>query len=143
VALEYYRLQKMKEGAIALEASQDGELDGISEAGIKRAKEEEATLSEIIDLLNERFGTEFKQADKLFFDQLATDMINDKTLQTQARANTLDTFKFPFEELFMNKLIERMEQNQGIFERIMEDKDDFGSVVMALMMKNVYERLNA
>jgi hypothetical protein len=36
-----------------------------------------------------------------------------------------------------------MEQNQGIFERIMEDKDDFGSVVMALMMKNVYERLNA
>ncbi|MCI5227048.1 MAG: hypothetical protein D3918_10430, partial [Candidatus Electrothrix sp. AX2] len=70
-------------------------------------------------------------------------LINDKTLQTQARANTLDTFKFPFEELFMNKLIERMEQNQGIFERIMEDKDDFGSVVMALMMQNVYERLNA
>jgi hypothetical protein len=24
----------------------------------------------------------------------------------------------------------------------MEDKDDFGSVVMALMMQNVYERLN-
>lgn len=142
VALEYYRLQKMKEGAIALEASQDGELDGISEAGIKQTKDEEAALSEIIDLLNQRFGTEFEQADKLFFDQLATDMMNDKTLQTQARANTLDTFKFPFEELFRNKLIDRMEQNQSIFERIMEDKDDFGSVVMALMMQRVYSGLH-
>ncbi len=141
VALEYYRLQKIKEGAIALEVNQNGELDGISEAGIKRPKDEEAALSEIIDLLNERFGTKFEQADKLFFDQIETELLDDQTLQTQARANTLDTFKFPFEELFMNKLIERMEQNQDIFERIMEDKA-FGSLVMALMMKRVYSGLN-
>ncbi|MCI5122856.1 MAG: type I restriction endonuclease subunit R, partial [Candidatus Electrothrix sp. AUS4] len=125
-----------------LETSQDGELDGISEAGIKRLKEEEATLSEIIDLLNERFGTEFEQADKLFFDQIETELMEDQTLQTQARANSLDTFRFPFEELFMNKLIERMEHNQDIFERIMENKEDFGSVVMALMMKKVYDRFH-
>ncbi|WP_446009369.1 type I restriction endonuclease subunit R [Candidatus Electrothrix sp.] len=142
VALEYYRLQKMKEGAIALEKNRDGELDGISEAGIKRPKDEEAALSEIIDLLNERFGTEFEQADKLFFDQIATELMEDQTLQNQARVNSLDTFKFPFEELFMNKLIERMEQNQDIFERIVENKENFGSVVMALMMKSVYEQLN-
>ncbi|MCI5137752.1 MAG: type I restriction endonuclease subunit R, partial [Candidatus Electrothrix sp. AR1] len=142
VALEYYRLQKMKEGAIALEKNQDGELDGISEAGIKRPKNEEAALSEIIDLLNERFGTEFVQADKLFFDQIETELLKDQTLRTQAGANTLDTFKFPFEELFMNKLIERMEQNQDIFERILENKEDFGSVVMALIMKKVYDRFN-
>lgn len=142
VALEYYRLQKMKEGGIALEKNQDGALDGISEAGIKRPKDEEAALSEIIDLLNARFATEFEQADKLFFDQIETELLEDQTLRTQAGANTLDTFKFPFEELFMNKLIERMEQNQDIFERIMENKEDFGSVVMALMMRKVYERFH-
>ncbi|MCI5209483.1 MAG: hypothetical protein D3910_11975, partial [Candidatus Electrothrix sp. ATG2] len=60
---------------------------------------------------------------------------------TQAKANSLDTFKFPFEELFMNKLIERMEQNQDIFERIMEDKA-FGSLVSGWMMKKIYEQLN-
>jgi len=68
-------------------------------------------------------------------------IVFDETLQTQARANSLDTFKFPFEELFTNKLIERMEQNQDIFERIMEDKA-FGSLVSGWMMKKIYEQLN-
>ncbi|MFW6248881.1 MAG: type I restriction endonuclease subunit R, partial [Bacteroidota bacterium] len=54
IAMEYYRLQKVKEGAINLKKGEEGELDGLSEAGIKRAKDEKAPLSEIIDVLNER-----------------------------------------------------------------------------------------
>ncbi|MCK9295787.1 MAG: DEAD/DEAH box helicase family protein [Desulfobulbaceae bacterium] len=141
VALEYYRLQKIKEGSIELAAGEDGELDGLSEAGIKREKEEKAALSEIIDVLNERFGTEFEEADKLFFDQIETELMQDETLQTQARANKIDTFKYAFEELFLSKLIDRMDQNQEIFEKILEDKA-FGSLVREWMMKKVYGRLN-
>jgi type I restriction enzyme R subunit len=141
VALEYYRLQKIKEGSIELAAGEDGELDGLSEAGIKREKEEKAPLSEIIDVLNERFGTDFEEADKLFFDQIETELMQDKTLQTQARANKIDTFKYAFEELFLSKLIDRMDQNQEIFEKILEDKA-FGSLVREWMMKKVYGRLN-
>jgi len=66
VAMEYYRLQKIKEGSIDLIRGESGELSGMTEAGLKRPKEEEAPLSEIIDLLNERFGTEFDEADRLF-----------------------------------------------------------------------------
>jgi type I restriction enzyme R subunit len=141
VALEYYRLQKIKEGSIELAPGEDGELDGLSEAGIKREKDEKATLSEIIDVLNERFGTEFEEADKLFFDQIETELMQDETLQTQARANKIDTFKYAFEELFLSKLIDRMDQNQDIFEKILEDKA-FGSLVREWMMKKVYGRLN-
>ncbi|MDW7774500.1 MAG: type I restriction endonuclease [Desulfobulbaceae bacterium] len=141
VALEYYRLQKIKEGSIELEKEKDGELDGLSEAGIKREKEEKAALSEIIDVLNERFGTEFEEADKLFFDQIETELVQDETLQTQARVNKIDTFKYAFEELFLSKLIDRMDQNQDIFEKILEDKA-FGSLVREWMMKKVYSRLN-
>jgi type I restriction enzyme R subunit len=141
IALEYYRLQKIKEGSIELVAGEDGELDGLSEAGIKRDKEEKARLSEIINVLNDRFGTEFEQADKLFFDQIETELIKDETLQLQAKANKLDTFKYAFEELFLSKLIDRMDQNQDIFEKILEDKA-FGSLVKEWMMKKVYRRLN-
>jgi type I restriction enzyme, R subunit len=42
VALEYYRLQKIKEGSIELQKGEEGELSGTSEAGLKRAKDEEA-----------------------------------------------------------------------------------------------------
>jgi len=141
IAMEYYRMQKIKEGSIELEKDIDGELDGLSEAGIKRSKEEKEVLSKIIEVLNERFGTEFTDADRLFFDQIETELIQDETLQTQARVNKIDTFKYAFEELFITKLIDRMDQNHEIFEKILEDKA-FGSLVKQMMMKSVYNKLN-
>lgn len=141
IALEYYRLQKIKEGSIDLIEGETGELDGLSEAGIKRAKDEKGKLSEIIDVLNERFGTEFEEADRLFFEQIETELMEDETLQTQAKVNKLDTFKYAFEEMFIDKLIERMDQNQEIFERILEDQV-FGAKVKELMMKKIYSKLN-
>ncbi len=142
VALEYYRLQKIKEGSIELQKGEEGELSGTTEAGLKRAKDEEALLSEIINVLNDRFGTEFEEADKLFFDQIEAELMDDETLQTQARVNKIDTFKYAFEDLFIAKLIDRMDQNQEIFEKILEDKI-FGNVVKELMMKKVYKKMNA
>ena len=142
VVMEYYRLQKIKEGSIDLIKNEDGELDGLTEAGIKRAKEEKAPLSEIIELLNDRFGTEFEEADRLFFNQIEEELIKDETLQTQAKVNKIDTFRFAFEDKFLNKLIDRMDQNQDIFEKILENKS-FGDLVKQLMMKSVYTKLNA
>jgi type I restriction enzyme R subunit len=141
IALEYYRLQKIKEGSIELAKGISGELDGVTEAGLTRAKDEEAPLSEIIDVLNSRFNTQFEEADKLFFDQIEAELLMDNTLQTQAKVNKIDTFKFAFEDQFVNKLFERMEQNQEIFEKILDDKD-FGDVVREIMMKSIYRKLN-
>lgn len=141
VALEYYRLQKIKEGSIELQKGEEGELSGTSEAGLKRAMDEEALLSEIINVLNDRFGTEFEEADKLFFDQIEAELMEDETLQTQARVNKIDTFKFAFNDKFIDKLIGRMDQNQEIFEKILEDKM-FGDLVKELMMRKIYKKLN-
>ncbi|MGA1826313.1 MAG: UvrB domain 3-containing protein, partial [bacterium] len=141
IALKYYRLQKIKEGSIDLAKGEEGEINGLTEAGIQRAKEEKAPLSEIIDILNERFGTEFEDADRLFFEQIETELVQDEKLQTQARVNKIDTFKYAFEDLFFSKLVERMDQNQEIFEKILEDKA-FGSLVKEWMLKKVYAKLN-
>ncbi len=43
--------------------------------------------------------------------------------------------------MFTDKLIERMDQNQDIFEKILEDKS-FGDLVKKMMLKSVYGRLN-
>ncbi|MGB7414598.1 MAG: hypothetical protein WA902_10355 [Thermosynechococcaceae cyanobacterium] len=141
IALEYYRLQKIKEGSIDLMKGEGGELETFTEAGISRTKDEKAPLSIIIDKLNNQFGTEFEEADRLFFEQIESELVQDEDLKTQAKANKLDTFKFAFEETFIDKLIERMDQNQEIFERILEDQS-FGSLVKESMMQNVYTRLN-
>lgn len=141
VALEYYRLEKIKEGTIELQKGEEGELSGTSEAGLKRDKDDEAPLSEIIDFLNDRFGTEFEEADKLFFDQIEAELLEDDTLKTQAKVNQIDTFKFAFNDKFIDKLIERMDQNQEIFEKILEDKV-FGDLVKELIMKRIYKKMN-
>jgi len=140
LAMEYYRLEKIASGSIELQ-NEDGLLNGLTEAGIKRAKEEKAPLSEIINVLNDRFGTDFTEADRLFFDQMEADLLLDEKLKEQAQANKIDTFKFAFEDLFLTKLIERMDQNQEIFEKILENKA-FGGVVKELLMKSVYMKLN-
>lgn len=140
LAMEYYRLEKIADGSIDLQP-EDGELEGFTEAGIKRSKEDKAPLSEIINVLNDRFGTDFTEADRLFFDQMEADLLLDDKLKEQAQANKIDTFKYAFEDLFLTKLIERMDQNQDIFQKILENKA-FGEIVKELLMKSVYLKLN-
>lgn len=141
VSLEYYRLQRISETNIALEPLGEYGLDGSNESGIRMNKEERAALSEIIEVLNKRFSTEFGDADKLFFDQIEAELIADSKLVQQARSNTIENFKFGFDDIFMDKLIGRMEQNQDIFSKMMDDQE-FGGLVRSYMLKKVYNSLN-
>lgn len=50
-------------------------------------------------------------------------------------------FKFALEDLFDNKLSNRMDANQEIFERVTGD-DDFGTVVKEWLLKKIYKRFN-
>ena len=140
VSLEYYRLQKIAEQNIAMESKGEFGLEGMDGAGIRMNKEEKEALSEIINVLNNRFGTEFNEADKLFFDQIEAELVADDKLSKQAKNNSISNFKFGFDDVFMDKLIGRMDQNQDIFSRMMDD-NDFGVLVKNYMLKKVYERL--
>ena len=141
LALEYYRIQKISEGAIALEQQGEYGLKGTTEAGMRGEKEEQAQLSEIIRVLNDRFGTDFTEADKLFFDQIEAELVQDDNLLLQARSNTIENFKFGFDDVFLTKIIQRMELNQDIFSKIM-DNDEFSTLVKNWMLKKVYKKLN-
>ncbi|HLG35227.1 MAG TPA: DEAD/DEAH box helicase family protein [Bacteroidia bacterium] len=141
VALEYYRLQKITEGSITLQSQGEVGLKTTTEAGIGRPKDERAKLSEIIDVLNEKFGTDFDKADKLFFDQIEEELFADETLKKQAQNNEIDNFKYGFEEVFIHKLIERMDENSKIFDRVM-DSSDFKKTVQEWMLKKLFERFN-
>jgi type I restriction enzyme R subunit len=141
VSLEYYRLQKIAEHNIALESQSVYELKGGGQAGIRLTNDEQVNLSEIISVLNKKFHTEFNTADKLFFDQIEEELIVHAGLKEQAQSNPIENFKFGFEELFLDKLIARMEQNQDLFTKMMDDKE-FGDVVKGYMLKKVYNRLS-
>jgi type I restriction enzyme, R subunit len=142
VALEYYRIKKESDSDVTLEINQDGVLSTLTESGIRRKKDDEKSpLSEIISIINDRFGTNFSESDRLFFEQIVEDCISDEELKAQARANNMDNFRYPFKEIFNDKIIDRMDQNQDIFTRLMEN-DEFNGVVLNVLMKEVYRRFN-
>ncbi len=131
----------MSENSITLEAKGEIPIDTTTEAGIGRPKDEKAKLSEIIDVLNDRFGTDFDEADKLFFDQIETELFNDEKLKRQAKNNDIENFKYGFEEKFIHKLIDRMDDNQKIFDKVM-DSSDFKKTVQEWLLKKLYKRFN-
>ena len=55
------------------------------------------TLSQLIDLVNERFGTDFNQADQLFFDQIVAAAMADDGLRQAAAVNPGDKFELVFD----------------------------------------------
>lgn len=140
IALEYYRLQKISEGRITLQKNSGIELASLHDAPVRKLEEDKVPLSEIITVLNEKFGTDFTDADKLFFDQIEAELISDRTLSQQAKNNTIENFKYGFDDLFYNKVIERMSQNEEIFKKIMDSKE-FANVVKNIILKSVYEKL--
>jgi len=97
-------------------------------------------LSTIVDLLNERFGTNLSEVDKLLLDQFEEDWLADPDLGAQARSNSLDNFRFGFDKKFASTVIGRMDLNDEIFRRLMDD-DAFADVVRNYYGQRVYDRL--
>ena len=139
VRLEYYRLQKISEGSISLTEGEARRLDGPTEVGSGQAREEAVALSQLIQVLNERFGTDFTGADQLFFDQIVESAMADEALRQAAAVNPGDKFELVFRNLLDNLFIERMDQNEDIFARYMNDPD-FQREVSAWMAGEAYRR---
>lgn len=136
VVLQYYRVQKIFEGSISLAGGDS--LPNTKFAGQKK-DEETSLLSELIDKLNERFGTEFGDMDKVL-EQFVADLERDENLRTQAQNNSVEHFRFPFNDAFMSIVVDRMLQNKEFCERILDD-EKFGSTVKELLIGYVYKRL--
>jgi len=139
VRLEYYRLQKISEGSISLKEGLVLPLDGPTETGSGMVRETPVPLSRLIDLINERFGTDFNDADQLFFDQIIEAAMSDEALRQAATVNPEDKFSLVFTNLLETFFIERMEQNEEIFARFMNEAD-FQKMVTGWISRQVYER---
>ena len=140
VRLEYYRLQKISEGSISLNEGYARPLDGPVEVGSGMVRDEPVALSRLIDIVNERFGTDFNQADQLFFDQLIEVAVSDETLKQAAAVNPGEKFQLVFKNLLETLFVERMDQNEEIFVRFMNDAA-FQKLVTSWLASEVYRRL--
>ena len=142
VRLEYYRLQKISEGSISLQDGDARLLDGPTEVGSGLVRSQPLALSQLIDILNERFGTDFNRADQLFIDQIVEAAMADDGLRQAAAVNPGDKFELVFKNLLERLFVERMDQNEEFFVRFMND-EPFQKDVTGWMASEAYRRLRS
>lgn len=140
ISLKYFRLQKISEGSIKLEPGKCGEVPGPIDAGTGTDHGEDIELSRLIGILNERFGTEFKPGDQLFFDSIREDAVADGNLRQVALANTMENFGYVFQKALEGLFIDRMEQNEEVTGKFMNE-ERFRKVVSEHLLKKVYEQI--
>ena len=139
VELTHLRLEKTFEGSASLEHG-EGDVQTIFDGRGSLNEPEAERLSQIIALLNERFGMQLTEADQLLFDQFEQSWVEDTTLATQAKENNLDNFRLAFDREFMKTVVTRMDANNDIFKKILDDADvrDF---LADVYVRKVYARL--
>ncbi|MGD9765846.1 MAG: type I restriction endonuclease subunit R, partial [Candidatus Binatia bacterium] len=139
VQLRYYRLQRIADRAsIGLDPGVDGQVSGPTEVGTGAVKDDKAPLSQIIEILNDRFGTDFTEADRLFFEQVKEEAKADDDVRLKATANTLDNFSIAMRQKIADLMVERMEQNQAIVTRYLDQKD-FQDIAFRELVKAIYD----
>ena len=106
--------------------------------GTANLEEERAPLSEIIETLNERFGTEFTEADRLFFDQIKESAIENDTIRQTALANTLDNFNLVIKPQIQHLMYERLSEHAQLVSRYPDDAE-FQSMVYSGIARDIFE----
>ena len=140
VVLTHLRTELIGEHDLALTEG-GGIIPGFTGEGRGGQDPQVAKLSEIIDTLNERFGTEFTESDKVFVDQIEQTCVEDEALASQARVNSPENFKLALERVLEGLVIDRLDANQDFFGRMIDDPA-FGTVVRDYLAQRVYGRLN-
>ena len=142
VELEYYRLQRMSSAAISVAEGAAEYVASPTEVGSGDPEEERAPLSEIIERLNDRFGTEFADADRLFFEQIKESAVQREGIRRTALANPLDKFKLGVSGQIQQLMYERMTENDALVSRYMNEPE-FKAIVFEGLVREIFDAVGA
>lgn len=103
-------------------------------------EDEKGRVSEVIEVLNERFASSSATATS-YFEQIEATLAEDAELTEQAQANEIDNFRFGFEQKFEAAVIDRQFANEEPFNKIMDDPE-FSSAIKDLLLQTLHKRLS-
>jgi type I restriction enzyme, R subunit len=142
VELTHLRQQVTFSGELPLSSDQ-GEVKAFFGEGRGGQQELEMEhLSSIVEVLNDRFGTDLTDVDKLLLDQFEESWVADADLSDQAKNNSIDNFRLVFDRKFLQTIITRVDDNEEIYKKILDD-EDFRATIGEFYLRKVYERLRA
>ena len=134
------RLQQVSLGTIGLGQRDAACVVGPTETDTGDPEGGKAPLSEIIERLNERFGTNFTEADRYIFEQVKAQAVSDETVRETVRANPLDGFRLGVWDRILKLMVERMSENDALVRRYLE-QPEFPSVAYDVLAREIFAAL--
>ncbi len=121
IDIESFRIQQTSVGKIELDES-SGDLKPIR-GGPDRPQDQQdlEPLSKIIHELNERFGTDFKDEDRVFVEEILSRLASDSALEASIRANTPENARLTFDHVVTDRLQDMVETNFEFYKRVTDD----------------------
>ena len=139
VELTHLRHEITFEGSIELPGG-EGEITTIFSGTGPAADPEHERLSQIIARINERFGTDWTDEDRLVFEAAAGDLVADIEIQNQATNNDEATFRdHVFPERYLKALLSRRDRNSDLIFSYL-DSDELQAEVMDIFAVEVQRR---
>jgi type I restriction enzyme R subunit len=141
INMDSYRIQQTSSGAINL-MDEDGQLKPISALGTGRPPQGDlAPLSEIVEYINDHFGTDFTNADKVkfFAENMGRRLEDREGLRRALDAGvnpSEETRKLAFDTFFGDTLEDMIDSDFDIYKKIKDDPN-FGALFRAVMYRRI------
>lgn len=136
VELEYLRIEDKGTQAIKLESEQLH--NGGANAGVAKEEEEER-LSVLIEHLNDAFGAEWTDADKII-KACADKICEDDDFVAKARTNSMGDLRAIFGDVMMSALAAILSDSQDMYEKFNENPDAYLRIMNSDLLPIVYRR---
>ena len=99
-------------------------------------------LSQIIQELNERFGTDFTAEDKVFIEHLEGKLATDQALEASVKVNTPENARLTFDHVANDKVQELIDTNFKFYKQINDDPE-FGKFLLDWLFERYSQRMSA
>lgn len=136
VELDFYKTVNKGYKKITL-AGEDGEVTGITDDIGKYIEEEEAKLSKIIKDLNDAFGTDFNDDDRVFLQRTKNNLLMNGDLIKKIKNNTKQNVKMIFGKYFEKEMHDLLSSDQNLYKRII-DNEQLRDKVRSSLFELVY-----
>lgn len=139
VELEYLRIEDKGTRSISLEAAKLH--NGAANAGVKRDEEKEF-LSDLVARMNELFGTDWTEADKIFH-ACVDKVLEDGKFVAQARSNSMGDVAAVFGNVMMSALTAILTESQEMAEAFSKDEKAYTQFLNENLLPYVYRKANS
>lgn len=119
VDINSYKIEE--KGELHIELGSEGGLKPISNGGGYQ-EEEKAKLSQILKDLNDAFGTEFTDDDRVFIERVKSNLLNNEELINKMERNAPENVMAVFDKYFNKEMTDLLNSNLDFYKRVVDNE---------------------